>query len=93
MSYMIPKRIANELGIGLGLMKKLNDGADIQQRMAEIIDQHHQSDEYGYPVEDCRCSDDRDGTETWAAHLALVLTNELGFCRAGSRHTPSSRLK
>lgn len=49
------------------------------QRVAEIIDQHHQADEYGYSIEECRCGDDRDGTETWAAHLALVLTTDLGL--------------
>lgn len=51
----------------------------IQERIAAIIDEHHQADEYGYDVEECRCGDGRDGTETWAEHLALVLTTVLGL--------------
>lgn len=50
---------------------------DLRQQLAETIDQHHQSDEYGYPTEECRCQDDKDGTNTWAEHLAHVLTDQL----------------
>jgi hypothetical protein len=47
---------------------------DIRRHLAIVIDQHHQADEYGYPVE-CQCGYDGDGSETWAEHLALVLSD------------------
>lgn len=50
---------------------------NLRRRLAAVIDQHHQADEWGYQVEECRCGDDRDGTETWADHLALVLSDLL----------------
>lgn len=56
---------------------------DIKQRIAELIAQHTQADEYGYPVEECRCHDDNDGTETWAEHVALVLMSDLGLKKEG----------
>ncbi|MFV8317163.1 hypothetical protein [Mycobacterium sp. 23] len=50
---------------------------DLRQLLEAAIDQHHQADEWGYPVEDCCCGNDRDGTETWAAHLAFVISDLL----------------
>ena len=50
---------------------------NLRRRLAAVIDQHHQADEWDYQVEECRCGDDRDGTETWADHLALVLSDLL----------------
>lgn len=55
---------------------RMSDG-DLRQLLAAAIDEHHQSDEWGYPVEECRCRNDRDGTETWAQHVAFVLSDLL----------------
>jgi hypothetical protein len=50
---------------------------DLYQLIADTIDQHHQADEYGLDTEDCRCGNDRDGTNTWAEHAGRVIGDML----------------
>ena len=51
--------------------------SSFRTRIAAVIDAHKQDDIYGDRTEDCCCGNDRDGTETWSDHLALVLTDLL----------------
>lgn len=52
----------------------MNEGP-LTQRIAGIIEGHHQADEWGYPVEECHCGEWFAGT--WAEHLAVMLTTGL----------------
>jgi hypothetical protein len=49
---------------------------DLRDRIAAVIEAHHQADEWGYPVEECRCGDQCFGG-SWAQHVAGALIAEL----------------
>ncbi|QDF19808.1 hypothetical protein QEH38_gp76 [Mycobacterium phage LilSpotty] len=63
--------------------------SDAQNLIADVLRAHQQADEYGYPVEECRC-----GATFWcdyAEHVAAEIDRALGTLRRETcmvmRHT------
>ncbi|MEZ0366783.1 hypothetical protein ACAG26_24220 [Mycobacterium sp. pUA109] len=67
-------------------MRGMGAGAvsGVKRRMAEVLREHRQLDEYGYSVDECSCGwsqcDDDDDCY-WREHIASVLVAELGLER------------